>query len=257
MNYAHLLLTAGFTVGFFVVLFLFARLKKMVLKEQGSIDMGLVIIALLPFVVYLVVSGKITEFAVGDLKVVLAQEAKATSLADITPKQLVEELIGERAESFSKGPISELRQRILPQFREKRYTTMRIDRHPRAYYVAEAMTTYLAEASRFDFFKYVVFSENSNYKGWMKAGNMLALLETRGQMVAEWINRGAWDELASQGMSTQAIPLSSSALDALNKLNADNLDDVAVVDGKNNFVGILTREGIVSQVVARTVLAEK
>jgi len=257
MNVNDVFWTATFTIGFFVVLFILTRLKKKVLKEQGGIDMGLVVITLLPFLAYLIVSGKVAEFAVGDLKVVLAQEAKATSLAEITPQQGVEELLGERAPSFSKGSISELRERIIPQFREKHFTTMRIDRHSSSYYVSEVIREYLAEASRFDFFKYVVFSENDNFKGWMKAGNMLALLETRREQVADWINAGAWDKLAQEGMSTHSISSTSSAFDALNKFNQENLDDIAVVDAKNSYVGVLTREAVVSQVVARTVLGEK
>lgn len=257
MNFDDLLWTAALTIGFFGVFYVFSRLKKKVLKETGGIDMGLVVMALMPFLAYLVVSGKVTEFAVGDVKVVLAQEASATTLASITPRQSVEDVIGEHAASFSKGSVAELRERILPQFREKRFTAMRLDRHVGAYYAAEAIQRYLAEASRFDFFKYVLFSENDAFKGWMKAGNMLALLETRGDLVAGWINNGAWDQLAAEGMSTQSIAASNSALDALNKLNDENLDDIAVLDAKNDFLGILTREAIVSQVVARTVLAEQ
>jgi hypothetical protein len=257
MNYSDLLVTAGFTIAFFLVLFIFTRLKKRFLKEQGGLDMGLVILALLPFVVYLLVSGKVKELTVGDLKVVLADEAKATAVADITPQQRVGELVDERAATFSKGGIADLHGSILPRFREMRYTTMSIDRRPSAYYAAEAIREYLTEASRFDFFKYVVFSENEEYRGWMKAGNMLALLEGRGQRVADWINNGSWEALAQEGMSTHAIAADKSALDALDQLNAGNFDDIAVVDAKNRFVSVLTREGIISQVVARTVLAQK
>lgn len=257
MNYSSLLVTAGFTIAFFLLLFIFTRLKKRFLKEQGGIDMGLVILSLLPFVVYLIVSGKVKEFTVGDLKVVLAEEAKATALADITPTQRVGELIDERAAMFSKGGISDLHASILPRFREMRYTTMSVDHRSGAYYAVEAMREYLTEASRFDFFKYVVFSENGEFKGWMKAGNMMALLETLGQRVADWINNGAWDKLEQEGMSTHAIAADKSALDALNQLNDGNFDDIAVVDEKNSFVSVLTREAITSQVVARTVLAPK
>ena len=247
----------AFTFGFLFLLFLLIKFKNHLLKEQGSIDMGLVVIALLPFVAYLVLSGKVKQLTVGDINVTFAEEARATEIATLVPQdQRSIPLEVEEHRPFAKGSVHNLRTRLLDRIRQERSTTMIIDSRPGILYNTSAMQEYLRQLGQYDFFKYVVFLEEGEYRGWMMANNFRALLDAYGSSVENWINRRDFATLRQQGMHTEKIGANASALDALRLLNQEKQDNIAVLNAEGELVGIASRDGIISQIVARTLVSE-
>ncbi|MFQ5751043.1 MAG: hypothetical protein ACE5HI_03525 [bacterium] len=251
------LVALAFTFGFLILLFLLIKFKNNFLKEKGSIDMGLIVIALLPFVAYLILSGKVKQLTVGDLNVVFTEEARATEVASLVPQEQKNiPLAVEEYRPFAKGSVYDLHTRLLPRLRQERFTTMVIDVRPDILYNAGAIREYLTEMGRYDFFKYVVFLEQGEYRGWMTATSFMALLDVYNTNVEKWINRRDFVKLQQEGMHTEKIEAEASALDALRALNEANQENIAVLDGQGQLVGIASRDGITSQIIAKTLLSE-
>ncbi|MDZ7292459.1 MAG: hypothetical protein ONB44_20360 [candidate division KSB1 bacterium] len=252
-----LVIVLGFTVGFLILLFVLIKIKRDWLKVQGNIDMSLVIIALLPFVAYLILSGRVKQLTVGDFNVTFVEEARATEVAALVPQeQRSMPLEVEPTHPFAKGSVHDLRSGLLQQIQQQRSTTMIIDARPEIFYNASALRAYLLELSRYDFFKYVVFLEAGQFRGWMMAGSFMALLEVRGSQVEEWINRRDFAALAREGMHTEKIDAKASALEALRLLRQTGQENIAVLEATGKLVGIASRDGIISQIVSRALVNE-
>ncbi len=203
--------------------------------------------AVLPVVVFLLVSGKVKSLEVGDVKVELAFEKAAQS--PITPQLEELELPVVRIEAPAKGAES-----LIDRYREKKVEGLTFV-VGQGGYVGDVIREYL---ERIPSLRYVILNQQD--------GALYAIAEPR--RLSDALSSGTkpftFDEFAralSDGdvatierfpglvFAKDAIPDTADRLTALKKLESLGADFVAAVDANGKFVGIVNRSRVTSSML--------
>ena len=210
-----------------------------------TIDALIIFLALLPFVIYLAVTGKISEIGGGGfgIKFNKASEAKVSFKSEETVAYVDERVV-------VKMGVEELIHKILPEIVEYPRSTLKLKSTGYEYYTYPALKRYLEELTRFDFFKYDLFvDENGLFNGYVYARSLLAQLldESRGKEIVGNINK--WDLDKIIGFKNYYIKNYQSNRETLRIMDGEGITDIAVVDKDMKFKGFTNREMITSRIV--------
>jgi len=220
-----------------LLLLVIARLKTQTRFEIKSPD---IVLALIPIALWLFLTGKVTTFEYGDLKIESAfMAASAAPVAAQVAEQ--KPLPVQPIQPFAKGDIGQI-----PAL---------IDRQAKALsfqlghggYVGSAIERYLRELTQYPFLKHVVFlNRDGTFLGISDAAGLGERLghELDSQRLADWLNADNRSEIERlPGFISAAEAVKQDArrdvvLEAMEKLQAESLP---VIDEDGRFVGVVER----------------
>lgn len=240
--------TVVISVVFYLVLF-----GLLVLTDVNAPTLELVFIALVPFIVLLVASGRIQELRFGDLSMKFQQAVQGGISPDITS----EPFEVEQADVEVKGGPDKI-ERMIEGKRSS--LAFRIG----SWYSTDLIRRYLRRNLRENpEFRYVLFNErDGRFRGFMNAADFVAYVWLRagddgggqgtgddGDPVVTAIRDG--EILEEETVIKTRIQVGSTLGEAMRKLDATDSDTLAVVDTDDEFVGVLSSENVTSQVLGR------
>jgi len=240
--------TIWLTVAVIILLVIFTLIKNWLTGEK-TIDAIIIFLAILPFIIYLVVSGKISEIRGGEFGVKF-NNASNTEVSfeseEVGPFKREEVVFTE--EVVAKGGVEMLRSEIMPKIAEKNISILSLVPGKR-WYSYSAVKQYLEELTKFDFFKYVLFvDENNVFKGYIHARNLLAhLLGSQREEIIEMINSG--DIKSIPGFRKEYIRDCITNREALRVMEKERITDIAVVDKDMKFKGFTDPDMITTRFI--------
>jgi hypothetical protein len=234
------------------VLFLVVGLGVLWLAKE-VLDLGgdavLISLLLLPALLYLALSGRLTEITgpggVGaKFREVGAKPAPASW----------QKLTQEDVQMVAKGGLDELR-RLMP--------TLELDDRPiiltftigaEHRYDLQMVRDYIEVLAALRRFLVVVFLDpEGRLLGYMPAGRFVALMRSQEagfQLIEDLSTRNASRQLGTiPGVSTETLPVGSTNSDALQMMTRRGLDVLALVDDAGLFKGIVERERVISDIL--------
>ena len=230
------------TIIVVILLIIFTLIKNTLLAGE-TIDAAIIFLAILPFIIYLAVSWKISEFKGGGFEFKFNNASKAEVLFKS------EEVKFAEPEVAVKGSIRMLKPYIIPRIAEKPLSTLSLV-PGRGEYSYKGLKEYLRELTKFDFFKYVLFvDEDKTFKGHIHARNLLAQLfdKSTGEEVINKINSGNIEE--TFGFKRNYIRDDISNREALRIMEKEGIIDIAVVDKDMKFKGFTTQDMITTRII--------
>ena len=236
----------GASLMFVMLGLLFVWLAKRYLKLDG--DAVLVALLVLPAVIYMIFSGRLSELKAGGL------EAKFAGVAAAPVEPASESVAGSVAEMqmVAKLGTGELKRR-LQRLDESKPITLTLTTGKDLYYDRSALRTYVEELSRFRNFKFVIVLDHENrlvayLPSW--ALSQILKLEALGDEFVRMLNEDRIGELRQYpGIITHAISTSSNNVEALREMTRQNIEAVVVVDGDRRVRGVVEREQILSKLL--------
>ena len=220
------------SVVFFILLYFISTLG------MTSMDPTIIILALVPFVVWLIVSGKLKEVkGPGGISLTLKDQVQKT----VTPESSDEPLAVDPAVIQVKGDST-----LLDRFAKIPATTLSLEIGKTGYYYQEAISQYIEYLSLNPDFKYVLFADNKNhFKGLMKVQEFKTFLDT--EDVVPLIENA--EILNHPRMSKNTVKDTDSNKNALNEMEALNVNMLAVTNKSGHFIGVVTQEEIVRKIL--------
>ena len=236
------------TMVFIILLIVFTFIKNRFLAGV-TIDTTIIFLGILPFIFYLAVSGKISEFKGGGFEF----KFNTASNAEVSFKS--EEVVFAEEEVVVKGSVGMLREKIMPKIAEKPTSVLSLVPGEGGHiyeggYNYEALKEYLEELTKFDFFKYVLFvDEDKTFKGYIHARNLLAQLldQSRGYEIINKINSGNVEGVL--GFKKDFIKDYISNREALKIMEKEGITEAAVVDKDMKFKGFTNQDIITTKIV--------
>jgi CBS domain-containing protein len=241
--------TLVLSVAFYLVLF-----ALYVLTNPPTLTEEHVLIALVPFVILLVSSGKLREIrGPGGLLLTLQNEARSDILPEFT-----EDIQMSDQRPMEKGGA------IDPEFEaeieRRRPTSLTFTLGRRGYYDFDLITQYVEVLTRRSpAFRYVVFlGRDDRFAGFVTVADFRAILDAdlaaafrRGASydylpertsVVERIEDG--DILNAAGVVTASVRQGATNEDALETMAEAGVDRLAVLDDRDRFLGVVTQDRI-------------
>lgn len=235
--------TVVISLTFFVILFIISSENFFINQIGFKIESIHVFIALIPLVIWLIVSGKLKEIkGPGGIGLSMRYEVQKP----ITPELTDSPLKIDRAIVRAKGGVDELQSRII----QDRPTTLSFVISRKDYYGQWEIGEYIRELGIHPEFRFILFTDTKGkFKGCMKVSDYEKLLDT-GEVV-EMIESGRiMNDPRVIKNSMQKISTNKQALNEMDKLNTNWLP---VVDDKNKFIGVVTQEEIVRNIIAKVI----
>lgn len=211
-------------------------------------DAVFVSVLLIPVLVYMIVSGKLSEFkAPGGL------EAKFVTVAN----RPVEELASQRVEFVKEDMISVPKDSLgeLDRLERLANQSKRIILHillGQKKYNQQDAAIYLERFLRYRNFNHVVFLDKKDrFVASIPPWAMLRILQgDQGERFIGFINRGDIIELlAFPGVMTETISTHATYKDALQAMADHNLETILVVDEEKKVTGVIDREQVLSKLM--------
>lgn len=232
-----IVLTITIVALYFIVSFVGKNLLKLEITDSSAIFLSLI-----PFVVYLVVSGRIKELKGGGFEI---QFKEAFEKEVLFEHQQVE---FDEYQTIVKGSSVD-KKRIISQIAEKRSKTLALRKNEM--YDLKVLRDYLEGLTEFESPKYVVFIDKKGiFEGFVSVRSLLAILKEEKKELPDIINKIAYDDLDGiPGFRKDFIQNIVSNREVLNILDKENLTDIAVVDTNGKFLGFASRETITIGVV--------
>ena len=229
-----------------VIIILLIALNKILMAE--TIDVSIIFLALLPFLIYLVISGKISEIGGGGFAIKFYKASEAKVIFEEEVPYFDEEAIVKWSEGH-------LKNNILPEFAENPRSTLKVKKEYKGHYEYNTSKEYLEELTKFDFFRYVLFvDENDVFNGYMLARNLLARLVSadRGNRIIHNIN--IWNLDGIPGCKKDYVFNYWSSKEVLRIMEERGITDIAVVDKDMKFKGFTNREMIIARIVNNLII---
>jgi len=231
-------------VVFIILLIVINFIKNSGFLGDVTIDTTIIFLAILPFIIYLAVSGKISEFKGGGFEVTFNN----ASNAEVSFKS--EEVVFDEVESVVKGSVEKLWENILPKM-AKKLTSVLFLVPGKWCYEYTALKKYLEELTKFDFFKYVLFvgEDTKTFKGYMHARDLLAQLldESKKDKIINKINSGDVEGII--GFKKDYIKDYMSNREALKFMEKEGITEAAVVDKDMDFKGFTNQDMITTRII--------
>ncbi len=221
------------SILFFLLLYLLSLL------DMQKISALTVFIALTPFLIWLIASGKIKEIkGPGGIGLSLKDQMEQK----VRPHEELQTIQVEPERVMSKAaapPLSDLSPNQLP-------STLSFVIGLKNFYVKNAIDYYLNSLSGAAGLRYILFTdEQGKFKGLMKADDFSALVKRSDPVPA--IEDGSI--LQKPEVITESISTSGNYKQALNIMSERNISLLPVVDDQERFKGIITQDEIVRQVL--------
>lgn len=235
------------SLGFLAVGIIVVYVMKTYLALEG--DNLFVSLLLIPVVIYLVLSGRLSELRAGDLSLVFNQAMKET----VMPSLSSVELPIEPMEAVTKGGYSPLQEtmRRLSRLKETKPVTLTLNLGRG--YVDEAIEFYISSLSQFPSFRFVVLlDERDKVVGYFPVNAFLLIIrneDVAGRFIGN-IRDGDLDELNQfPGIITETVSPKASNIEALETLQKGDYDALLVVDETGNLRGVVQRDKIIGNML--------
>lgn len=210
-------------------------------------DAVFVSVLLIPVLVYMIVSGKLSEFkAPGGL------EAKFVTVAN----RPVEELASQRVEFVKEDMISVPKDSLgeLERLERLANQSKRIILHillGQKRYNQQDAAIYLERFLRYRNFNHVVFlDKKERFVAFIPPWAMLRILQgDQGDEFIKFINNGDVGLLDFPGVMAETISMHATYKDALQAMADHNLETVLVVDEEKKVTGVIDREQVLSKLM--------
>ncbi|HEX6532843.1 MAG TPA: alpha/beta fold hydrolase [Nitrospira sp.] len=182
--------------------------------------------------------------------------AKATPVADnLPPPSMYKPLVLAATDPgmVGKESLDTLYRIIIPRLQQgERITSLTFDSQPgKEVFFDFAIGEYLKALTVKDSFRYIVFLERGQYRGWMSVQRFQTIFHQNGSAVTKLINQGNYAELQKAGMHVGSIPSTATAFEALEYLNRTKEEGIAVLTPTGALVGIASLQAIQSELLAQ------
>lgn len=234
-------------IGTLVVGIIVVYVMKMYLALEG--DNLFVSLLLIPVVIYLVLSGRLSELRAGGFEMVFNQALKET----VMPSPSSIELPIDPLEAVEKGGYSPLQEtmRRLSSFRDTKPVTLTLNLG-RGYF-DEAILLYISSLSQFPSFKFVVLlNEINKVVGYFLVNTFLQIIQNDdiSQRFISSIRNADLEELNNfPGIITETVSPNASNIEALEILQKGDYDALLVVDDNRNLRGVVQRDKIIGNML--------
>jgi len=228
-------------LGFFAVWLLNSKLHI-------TGDAVFVSVLLIPIIVYLIFSGRLTEIrAPGGL------EAKFVGTAEKSVEPTVEsvEASTEEMQVVAKEGLREL-QRIMPHVDESKPITLTVTLGKSGYYQREPLLQYVKVLSQYRNFKFVLFLNQENrFVAYMPSWMVKQTLEmdALGNEFVHAINEGRVNDIRRYGAVTQTLSTKATNIQAIQEMTTRNLEALVVIDEEGRLKGVVEREQLLSKFI--------
>ena len=211
-------------------------------------DAVFVSLLLIPIIVYVIVTGRL-----GELKAPGGLEAKFVDMARKPAAEIASErvaVVDEEMKVVTKSGPQELERLELLLDESKRIvlTLLLARRH----YDKQDAELYLERFLRYRNFTFVAFLDKKDRLiAHISSWAMLRILKgDQGDRFIQLINDGNVLELVDfPGVLTQTVSTNDSNIEALNKMTANNLDAIPVIDEARQVKGVVEREQILGKLM--------
>jgi len=245
MDYTILITIAGFILilGFFV--FLRARNSKFEVKPTD------IAVAILPVVIFLLVTGKIQKFEIGDFKLeTVFREASTTAIvSQVAP------LTGLPSEPIRTDPKRGVED--IPRLIRDKTEGLRFRLGYGGYYES-AIEQYLIELTKYPFFHYIIIeNQDATFFAIADAQEFTALLtKPNSPYTVEDFERSlnsadheSLRKLPGFIFSDSVVKESTDKSEALQRMESLNVDTLPVVSEDNRFVGIVNQSRLTASLI--------
>lgn len=244
MKEKELICRTGVASGAFLFLVFFVAVFSKVFLGEKSIQATTIAVGLIPFVIYLVLAGKLTEFrGPGGIGVTLKEEVEKTVTLSYGDEviQYEPEVVEE------KMSVNELRNNL----RKKRPTVLTFEIGKTNYYKEWAIDEYIKDFSKNPEFKTIVFKGyDGRFQGFMNLEDFKGLLERSGNdhmNIVRLLENGSI--LNQSRVNTLFITREDTNKAALKKMEENRKREAAVVDERQVFIGTIRQDDIMKKVL--------
>lgn len=269
--------TVFISLGVFV-LFLTAVVLLRV-RSGNTIDIRSsdIVLALLPVVFWLFLTGKVKEFSFGGLAI---EAAINIAVKEPVKDQVQMALPVEAVRTSPKGGTSEIQTAITEKSQALSFTLGR-----RGYYVGSVIMEYLDRLTQYPYLRYLVLNnQDGTFFGLVDARQLASILRNAprppadsaspspaesiqpyeqrsiggaeprlsAKNLADWLNADNKTELATLPgfiAATDALPKSADRKQALQKMNMLEVPTIPVVDESGKFVGTIDRSKLTASIL--------
>lgn len=226
-------------IGIFLISFLLVLFLRKKIGKEYEIKNTDILIGLVPLALWLLLTGKITSFEYGDLKIVTAfTEANNKPITETITK-----IYKTNIPSAEKGSMYELK-RVLESKPEALIFYSGQDR-----YVSHIIEEYLRTLSASTLKYLIIKNSNDQFVGMVSVNLFMAQVLSESASIqpiefAEWLNNGDNKKFTSiEGFITrdQSIPESISKIAALEQMEKLKSRFLPIIS-ENKFVGIIERD---------------
>jgi CBS domain-containing protein len=202
-----------------------------------------VFIALVPFIILLIASGKLKEVkGPGGIALLMKDEAEKEISLDVEDNAL--EFNPEIV--HAKGGLQSLRQMI----NEKPPTAISFVLEGSNYYGQNAIEEYLNKLQKLSEFKHIIFvSKEGKFSGYTEVTDFTRIVEEGG--VVEKIENASI--MHHKNIHKEFIRINISNREALSAMEKADVNELAVVDGSGKFIGIINQDQIVRKILSKVV----
>jgi hypothetical protein len=211
-----------------------------------------IIVAILPIIIFLLVSGKIQKFEFGELKIEAAfVEASKSDITEQVNK--IESLLpSESVRTETKGGVGQI-----PRLIKKETEAIRFQMGYGRYW-GPAIEQYFVRLTRYPFLKYIIIEEkDGRFFCMADAREMTSLLVSDDppytfKDFADWINRSEYEplkQLPGYIASKDSVSKKTDKSETLQRMEALNTDNLPVLNDKNQFAGIVNRARVTASLI--------
>jgi len=231
------------TLSFFALLVAVTALAWSFLEpSHRSLETIYVVVALAPFVFYLFIADKLKQFKGGGIELTLRDEAAKEVDVDDAPIEFAPALANE------KSSMSAL-ERILDQAEPP--TTLAFVVGRAHYYARSAIREYIEALSATPQFRHVLFKgADDTFLGYMHAPAFKRLLDHTADIVERLENATI---LQHPDVIRGSVAQTATNRQALHRMDALNLNELAVLDEHERFAGTITQDEIVRKILANVI----
>ncbi|MEJ2055232.1 MAG: hypothetical protein P8X42_15050 [Calditrichaceae bacterium] len=199
-----------------------------------------VIIAVIPFIIYLILSDKLKGFKGGGIELILRDAADkevsgyvADDKIEVSPEPQME-----------KQSLDMLHEKI----RSQEPSTLSFIIGRSGYYSDWAVNQYIESLTNMPAFRYILFKDaNEKFMAYMSVDDFENIVLTKDNFI-KLIESG--DVMNLPGIRKGSIRKNAKNKQALAKMDALNITELAVVDEKDRFLGTLSQDEIVRKVLS-------
>jgi hypothetical protein len=236
---------------FAVVLALLVALRA---KTGNQIDIrnSDIVLALVPVALWLFLTGKIQEFAFGEVKIVAAIKVAAKAPVGPQVSKLTLDTVREPVRTMTKGGPEVVPQMINTKSQALSFTI------GQGGYVGSAIADYLEKLTQYPFLRYIVMNNpDGTFFGIADARQVADIIRSSSgrfnvENLADWLNGGnkeQLEELPGFIPSSKALHKDEDKQKALEKMNSLDVQVLPVLDEAGRFDGIVDRSKLTASIL--------
>lgn len=199
-----------------------------------------VVAALVVTALFLLVSGRISNFSFGGVRI-----EKVFEEAVQQPLEMQIQPISTVSEEVISNPKEGIRS--INRFIQQKTQALTFRLNTRGYYYAPAIREYLGRLSQFDFFKYVVIYEGKMFYGMFVARDFIATFRHRYEQFVELLeNKQAVKRIPGFIGRDMTLRPDTDKRTALEMMEELRVEELPVVNEEGVMVGIVSKSRLVS-----------